>query len=55
MEIHCGLMGGGEKGGRNILATESANHCAGIKGPITYLKEIVVGLSGEVEELYVGT
>lgn len=55
MEIYCGLVGGGEKGGGNILAAESANHCAGIKGPIAYLKEIMVGLGGEVEELNVGT
>lgn len=55
MEVYCGLMGGGEKGGGNILATESANHCACIKGPIAYLKEIMVGLGGEVEELHVGS
>lgn len=48
-------MGGGEKGGWNILATESANHCACIEGPVAYLKEIMVGLGGEVEELHVGS
>lgn len=55
MEIYCGLVGSGEKGRGNILATESANHCTCIKGPIAYLKEIMVGLSGEVKELHVGT
>lgn len=55
MEIHRGLMGGGEKRGGNILAAESANHCACVEGPIAYLKEIMVGLGGEVEELHVGS
>lgn len=55
MEIYCGLMGSGEKGGGNILTAESANHSACIKGSIAYLKEIMVGLSGKVEELHVGS
>ena len=48
-------MGGGEEGGGNVLAAESANHGARIEGPVAYLKEIMVGLGGEVEELKVGT
>lgn len=55
VEIHSGLMGGGEEGGGGILAAESADHCAGVKGPVAYLQEVVVGLCGEVEELKVGS
>lgn len=55
MEIHCGLMGSGEKRGGNILTAESANHGACIEGSITYLKEIMVSLSGKIEELHVGS
>lgn len=55
MEIYCGLVGSGEKRGGNILTAESANHSACIKGSIAYLKEIMVGLSGKVEELHVGS
>lgn len=55
MEIHCGLMGGGEKGGGDILAAKSANHCACVEGPVADLKKIMVGLGGEVEELNVGS
>lgn len=54
VEIYRCLVRGGEKRQWNILATESANHRAGIKGPVAYLKEIMVGLGGEVKELYVG-
>lgn len=55
MEIYCGLVGGGEKGGGNILAAEATNHRACIKGTVANLKEIMVGLGGEVEELKVGS
>lgn len=55
MEIYCGLVRGGEEGRWDILAAESADYCACIKGPIADLKEIMVGLSGEVEELHVGS
>lgn len=55
VEVHCGLVGGGEKGGGRILAAETANHGAGVQGPVAYLQEVVVGLSGEVEELKVGS
>lgn len=53
VEVNRGLMGGGKKGGGDILATESPNHCACIEGPVAYFKEIMVGLCGEVEELNV--
>lgn len=55
VEIYRGLVGGGEKGGGNVLAAESSNHCARIKGTVAYFEEIVVGLGGEVEELEVGS
>lgn len=55
MEVYCGLMGGGEKRGDDILTAESTNHRAGIQRPITYFKKIMVSLSGEIEELYVGS
>lgn len=55
VEIHRGLMRGGEQGGGNILAAESANHGTGIQGAVAYLQEVVVGLGGEVEELNVGS
>lgn len=55
VEIYCGLVGGGEKGGGNILAAETADYGARIEGPVAYLEEIVVGLGGEVEELNVGS
>lgn len=51
MEVYCGLVGGGEKGRGHILATESANDSARFQRPVTYLEKIMVGLSGEVEEL----
>lgn len=51
VEIDRCLMRCGEEGRRDILAAESANHCAGIQGPVTDLEEIVVSLGGEVEEL----
>lgn len=54
VEIYRRLVRGGEKRRRNVLAAESANHRAGIQGPVANLKEIMVGLSGEVKELYVG-
>lgn len=54
VEIYRCLVRGGEKRRRDVLAAESANHCAGIQGPVAYLKEIMVGLGGEVKELYVG-
>lgn len=54
VEIYCRLMRGSEKRRWDVLAAESANHCAGIQGPVAYLKEIMVGLGGEVKELYVG-
>lgn len=54
MEIYRRLVRGGEKGRWDVLAAESANHRAGVQGPIAYLKEIMVGLGGEVKELYVG-
>lgn len=53
VEVHCGLVGSGEEGERRVLATETANHCAGVQGPVAYLQEVVVGLGGEVEELKV--
>lgn len=55
MEIHCGLVGGGEERGRYILPTELTNHRARIEGPVAYLEEIMVGLGGEVQELHVGS
>lgn len=55
MEINCGLVRGGEKGRGNILAAESANDSTCFQGPIAYLEEVVVGFSGKVEELYVGS
>lgn len=55
VEVHRGLVGGGEEGGGRILATETANHGAGVHGPVAYLQEVVVGLGGEVEELNVGS
>lgn len=54
MEIYRRLVRGGEKRRWDVLAAESANHCAGIKRPVAYLKKIMVGLSGEVKKLYVG-
>lgn len=54
VEIYRRLVRGGEKGRWDILAAESANHRAGVQGPIAYLKEIMVGLGGEVKEQYVG-
>lgn len=55
VEVHRGLVGGSEEGGGRILAAETANHGAGVQGPIAYLQEVVVGLGGEVEELNVGS
>lgn len=55
VEVHRGLVGGGEQGGWRILAAEPANHSAGVQGPVAYLQEVVVGLGGEVEELKVGS
>lgn len=55
VEVHRGLVGGGEEGGGRILAAETANHGAGVQGPVAYLQEVVVGLGGEVEELKVGS
>lgn len=55
VEVHRGLVGRGEEGGGRILAAETANHAAGVQGPIAYLQEIVVGLGGEVKELKVGS
>lgn len=54
VEIYRRLVRGGEKRRWDVLAAKSANHRAGIQGPVAYLKEIMVGLSGEVKELYVG-
>lgn len=54
VEIYRRLVRGGEKGRWDILAAESANHRAGVQGPIAYLKEIMVGLGGEVKEQHVG-
>lgn len=48
VEIHGGLVGGGEEGGGGVLAAESADHCAGVKRPVADLQEVVVGLRGEV-------
>lgn len=48
-------MGSGEKRGGYILATESSNHSTRVKGPVADLKEIMVGLSGEVKELHMGS
>ena len=55
MEIHRGLVGGGEEGGGDVLAAESADHRARVEGAVADLKEVVVGLGGEVEELEVGS
>lgn len=55
MEVHRGLVGGGEEGDGCILSAETANHGAGVQGPVAYLQEVVVGLGGEVEELKVGS
>lgn len=54
VEIYRSLVRGSEKRRWDVLATKSANHRAGIQGPVAYLKEIMVGLGGEVKELYVG-
>lgn len=54
VKIYRCLVRGGEKRRWDVLATESANHRAGIQGPVAYLKEIMVSLGGEVKELYVG-
>lgn len=55
VEVHRGLVGGGEEGGGCILPAETANHGAGVQGPVAYFQEVVVGLGGEVEELNVGS
>lgn len=55
MEIHGGLVGGREERGGNVLTAEPPDHCTRVKGPIANLEEIVVGLSGKVEELNVGS
>lgn len=54
VEIYRCLVRGGEKRRRDILAAESPNHRASIQRPIADFKEIMVGLGGEVKELYVG-
>lgn len=51
VEIHSGLMGCGEQGAWKLATTESAHHAAGLVGAIPDLYEVVVGLSGEVQEL----
>lgn len=51
VEIDGRLMRCGEEGRRDILPAESADHGAGVQGPVTDLEEIVVGLGGEVKEL----
>lgn len=51
VEINGRLVRCGEEGRRDILAAESANHRAGIQGPVTDLEEIMVSLGGEVKEL----
>lgn len=55
VEIHGGLVGGREERGGNVLTAEPPDHCTRVKGPIANLEEIVVGLSGKVEELNVGS
>lgn len=55
MKVHCGFMGSGELGRRDILPTEPANHRAGFEGAIADLQEVMIGLRGEVEKVQVGT
>lgn len=55
MEIHSGLMGRGEQGAWKLASTESAHHAAGLVGAIPDFYEVVVGLSGEVQELDVSS
>lgn len=55
MKIHGGLMGCGEQGAWKVTSTESAHHAAGLMGAIPDFYEVMVGLSGEVQELDVSS
>lgn len=55
VEVHSGLMGGGEQGAWELAATEPPHHAAGLVGAVPDFYEVVVGLSGEVQELDVSS